>query len=126
MQTFGEPDIDLFASRLNCQCERYVSWMPDPGAFAVDAFSLNWSGFKMYAFPPFSLISRVLQQLLRDSASGILIVPDWPTQSWYPLLMRYLRDPPLSLSHPNLLQLPFAPERQHPLQGRLRLLACHI
>ena len=31
------PDIDLFASRLNFQTS--VSWCPDPGAWAVDAFS---------------------------------------------------------------------------------------
>jgi hypothetical protein len=38
---FGNPDIDLFASRLNKQCPRYASWRPDPEAEFVDAFSLN-------------------------------------------------------------------------------------
>lgn len=32
-----EPDIDLFASRINHQFERYVSFRPDPNAFAIDA-----------------------------------------------------------------------------------------
>ena len=40
--TIWSPDIDLFASRLNFKVEKYVSWHPDPGAYAVDAFSLSW------------------------------------------------------------------------------------
>ena len=35
------PNIDLFASRLNNQFPQYVSFKPDPGAVAVDAFSLK-------------------------------------------------------------------------------------
>ena len=36
--TIWSPDIDLFASRLNFKVEKYVSWHPDPLAYAVDAF----------------------------------------------------------------------------------------
>jgi hypothetical protein len=36
------PEIDLFASRLNHMVHRYVSWQPDPKAFAIDAFSISW------------------------------------------------------------------------------------
>ena len=32
--------IDL---RLNHQLDRYVSWRPDPFAFAIDAFTLDWN-----------------------------------------------------------------------------------
>ncbi|CAB4039951.1 Hypothetical predicted protein, partial [Paramuricea clavata] len=35
--------IDLFASRLTRQLNRYVSWRPDPGAIHVDAFTMNWT-----------------------------------------------------------------------------------
>ena len=35
------PNIDLFASQLNNQFPQYVLFKPDPGAVAVDAFSLN-------------------------------------------------------------------------------------
>lgn len=54
--TFFYPDIDLFASRLNRQLENYISWFPDPQAIKSDAFSINWSEFIPYIFPPFSLI----------------------------------------------------------------------
>lgn len=39
--TFFYPDIDLFASRLNRQLEKYISWFPDPQAITSDAFSIN-------------------------------------------------------------------------------------
>ncbi|CAH3168659.1 unnamed protein product [Porites evermanni] len=55
---FGKPDIDLFASRLNAQVEHYVSWKPHPMANFVDAFTINWSQFFFYAYPPFCLVSR--------------------------------------------------------------------
>ena len=63
---FGNPDIDLFASRLNAQVENYVSWKPHPMAKFVDAFTIEWSQFFFYAFPPFCLISRCVQKTIRD------------------------------------------------------------
>jgi hypothetical protein len=54
------PNIDLFTSRLNHQVERYVALHPDPEAEAIDAFSLDWSSNKCYAFPPFSLLGKVV------------------------------------------------------------------
>ncbi|XP_067679993.1 uncharacterized protein [Haliotis asinina] len=41
---FGRPMLDLFATRLNCQLPIYVSPVPDPAAWAVDALSLESSG----------------------------------------------------------------------------------
>ena len=73
---FGKPDIDFFASRLNHQVPTCVSWEPDPGAMALDAFSLDWGNWFFYAFPPFCLISRVLRKIQMDAAKGILIIPD--------------------------------------------------
>ena len=77
---FGVPEIDLFASRLNAQLDRFVSWAPDPDAESVDAFSLNWRFFAFYTFPPFCLISRCLKKIRTDEATGLMIVPYWPTQ----------------------------------------------
>ena len=62
-QSLFVPDIDLFASRLNFQTKTYVSWTPDPGAWAVDAFSFGWKDFKLCIFPPFSLLGRVFRKL---------------------------------------------------------------
>ena len=87
---FFRPKIDLLASRLNYQVPRYVAWHPDPGAEAVDAFTLDWHSDTFFAFPPFSLLGRVVQNIEDNRAEGILVAPNWPTQPWYPGLMRLL------------------------------------
>ena len=54
--------IDLYASRNNAQRPRYVSGLPDPGAEAVDALSLEWENFQILCYPPFCIIGRCLQK----------------------------------------------------------------
>ena len=70
------PEIDLFATRVNTQFQRYVSYRPDPNATAVDAFSVDWSELKFYAFPPFSVIPAVLSKIQQDESEGICVLPD--------------------------------------------------
>jgi hypothetical protein len=48
---WGNPNIDLFATSLNCKVTTFVSPVPDPRAYAVDAMSLSWEGMFAYAFP---------------------------------------------------------------------------
>ena len=83
VKVLGQPDIDLFASRLNRKTEKFVSWQPDPEAFAIDAFSFNWSDMFFYAFPPFSCVTQTIEKIVEEGASGILVVPWWPTQPWW-------------------------------------------
>ena len=85
-----KPDVDLFASRINHQFPYYVSYIPDPEAIAIDAFSLNWSTLNFYAFPPFSVIPTVLNKLMTEGAQGICVLPDWHTQLWYPRALQLL------------------------------------
>ncbi|PFX12244.1 hypothetical protein AWC38_SpisGene23830 [Stylophora pistillata] len=66
-------DIDLFAFRLNAKLDQFLSWHPEPGASAVDAFSISWSNQRFYAFPPFSLLTRVLEEIRNDVALVLLI-----------------------------------------------------
>ena len=104
------PNIDLFVSRINKQLDKYVSFKPDPDAFAVDAFSLNWSSYNFVAFPPFAFVSRTLQKIQEDSATGVVVAPYWPNQAFYPVLLKMLTDNPVILTaRINFLQLPSAP-----------------
>ena len=59
---FGPFGADLFASRLNTQCPVFFSWRPDPNAIAIDALAHPWTDTINYAFPPFSIINRLLQK----------------------------------------------------------------
>lgn len=72
---FGTPEIDLFASNVNTKCKKFVSWKKDPDSMAVDAFTISWKKFLFYAFPPFTLILKVLQKIVIDKAEGIVVVP---------------------------------------------------
>ena len=76
-----------------------------------------------YAFPPFSLLPRVLAKIRHDKAVVLLIAPVWPTQSWYPLLLQLSTAQPILLPRvDNLLSLPHNQE-QHPLRHKLNLAA---
>ena len=123
---FGKPDIDLFASRLNAQVETYVSWRPQPMAKFVDAFSIDWSQFFFYAFPPFCLISRCVQKIIHDQASGILVIPRWTTQPFFTVVLSLLIEMPrvLKASAQNLIHP--ALDSPHPLHQRLELLVCKL
>ena len=126
-EILGCPTIDLFASRLNAQFTRFVSWRPDPNAIAVDAFTYCWSNELNYIFPPFSLITRVLKKLSEDQAQAILIVPYWPTQPWFATMLHMMVLPPIILpKRKRLLQLPFNLESVHPLAHKMKLMACRL
>ena len=92
-----KPDIDLFASHINHQFPHYVSYRPDPEAIATDAISLNWSNLKLYAFPSLSVIRTMLKKLTTEGAQWISVLPDWPTQSWYPRALQLLKQNPVYL-----------------------------
>jgi hypothetical protein len=104
---FGPFSIDLFASFHNKQVSVYYSWFPDPSALAVDAFEQHWPPSGAYAFPPFTLIAKVLQLIVQQECSLVLIAPCWPHQPWFPLLLQLLIDDPRALPHSlDLLQHP--------------------
>ena len=121
------PDIGLFASRLNFQTSVYVSWCPDPGAWAVDAFSFCWREFKPYIFPPFSLLGRILTKLkVEEVPDALVIAPWWPTAHWYPPLLQLLVQRPILLPQwDELLTLP-QEDFLHPLKDVMRLAAWHV
>ena len=121
------PEIDLFATRINSQFAQYCSLRHDPYASCIDAFSISWFDLKFYCFPPFSCIRQVLQKIRRDSAMGVVVVPKWPKQIWYPYMLRLLAAPPLTLkSSKNLLSLPGWTDMLHPLYHNLNLMVCVV
>ena len=66
----AHPDIDMFASRLNKQFPRYISYRPDPGAYLVDAFSVQWNDLNGYYFPPFSMILKFFKKWNKTKPLG--------------------------------------------------------
>lgn len=120
--SFGIPEIDLFASRINKKCTKFVSWHRDPDAYRIDAFTISWSPYYFYAFPPFCLILRVLQKIISDEAKGIVVVPLWPTQPWFPLYEKLATSE--LIEFPPKLSLLFSPySSKHKLHRSLTLVA---
>ena len=104
-QVWGPFEIDLFADRLNCQEDRFVSWKPDPAVEAVDAFQVKWCQLKGYVFPRFAMLGRCLVKVVQDRATFVVITPTWHTQSWFPRL--------LSMAIASPILLPRQHDRQH-------------
>ena len=110
------PEIDLFATRLNNQVTRFYSWQPDPDALAINAFAQQWHENFMYAFPPFSMISRVLQKIEQERTERVLmILPMWPTQNWWPGALGMLVRAPYLLPR-KCIFLPQNPGETFPLK----------
>ena len=66
-RVWGNPSIDLFATCLNAKLPLYCSLVPDPHAVFEDAFRHPWDDLDLYAFPPFSLIGRVIARVRESS-----------------------------------------------------------
>lgn len=126
IKNFGNPETDLFASRSNAKCNKFISWKPEPDAYAVDAFTVNWKliGF-FYAFPPFTLILKCLRKIIDDDAIGILVFPYWPSQPWFPLLQSIL-DSNILFFNPNKFLLQSHFREYHPLHPKLTLGAARL
>lgn len=90
VQRFGKPVVDLFASHLNCQIQRFFSQYIHPRAEAMDALTSPWPLGLLYAFPPIPLIPRLLWKIgsapVGDSGSSVVapqtvVLDDSPVDS---------------------------------------------
>ena len=90
------PHIDLFATHLNHKLQLYVSPVPDPKAWDIDALNINWTGLTAYAYPPTAL-HRVIQKIRQCYCLIIVIAPGWPGMSWFWDLVQLSTEIPLQL-----------------------------
>ena len=110
IRQFGRSEINMFASRLAKQIPVYASWLPDPESSFIDAFTINWNNIFIYAFPPFSIIWRMLQKIEEECKKAIVIVPLWTTQSWFTRIMQLAISQPI-ITPSQYLKLPGEPKR---------------
>jgi hypothetical protein len=110
------PSIDWFASSSNSKCDQFVSLYYEPQSMAIDALLLPWTDEVNYLFPPFILITRVIQKLKAENLQAVLIHPIWPSSTWWPLLLpitiRTIDLPPIK----HCLHLPNHPRTRHRLR----------
>lgn len=125
VKCFGMPEVDLFATYVSKKCIRFWSWLPDPLAEGVDAFTNTWNEY-FYAFPPFILISRVLKKIRSDQSVGILVVPQWESQPWFPVFKNMITSKILYFKQntDSILDLHF--NRTHTMAAKMTLMAAVV
>ncbi|XP_073408631.1 uncharacterized protein [Dendrobates tinctorius] len=67
VQKWGQPEVDLFATRENRKLKQFCSLNPTENPLEVDAFLIKWDFGLAYAFPPLSLLPLVMKKIRRDS-----------------------------------------------------------
>lgn len=112
---WGIHQVDLFATRLNTQLPKFVSWKKEPQAWKVDAFSFSWKDLNGWANPPFGLIARLLAKVRREGSTITLVAPLWRTQPWFPSLGELCIDFPIILPNRQDLFLPGSLGNQLPM-----------
>jgi hypothetical protein len=83
-----DPVVDWFARSWSAKCQVFYSRFLMPGSAGVDAFDHCWrlpQRQVSYVCPPQMLVAKVLQKVLADKASCLLILPAW-FKSWHSLL----------------------------------------
>ena len=90
LSPWGPAVIDLFANSLNHRLPLYVSPCPDQQALAVNALICQWPVDRvLYAFPPTTILDRVLQKILKVRPRFLLLIaPMLLDAQWYPLLQQ--------------------------------------
>ena len=115
-----QPQVDLFATRFNNKLPQFVSPVPDPQAWAVDALSRSWEDLHPYAFPPATILGKVVEKLQDYPCNRIiLIATGWPNMPWFWDLVAMSSQIPLSAQpsqssistiQPDNVQEPVIPE----------------
>lgn len=85
-QLFGQRTFDRFASPSSARCKNYNSVIPHPDS-SGDAFQQSWLGHENWICPPISLVSKVVDRLMHEGAEAVVVVPYWPSATWFPALI---------------------------------------
>ncbi|CAG8711692.1 3236_t:CDS:10 [Cetraspora pellucida] len=78
-QIWGPMDLDAFVNYKNYMTPAYISWKPDPKA-------------RIWANPPWILLPRVLNKVIREKLTIVIVFPRWPLAPWFPVLLSLLDD----------------------------------
>ena len=83
---WGPFTLDCFADNQNKKVPRFYSRYHCPYSLGVNAFYSNWEGENVYLVPPIYLIPDTIRHIEYCRVPGVLVVPDWPSAVFYPLL----------------------------------------
>ncbi|XP_062603797.1 uncharacterized protein LOC134265592 [Saccostrea cucullata] len=83
---WGVHTVDRFSTHYNKKCERFNSKYWCPGTEAIDAFTQVWVSENNWLVPPPIFIPRVINKMVAEKASGTLIIPEWKSSPFWPLI----------------------------------------
>ena len=83
---FGRLEVDRFADPRNTKLPRFDSRYHCTGCETVNTFTANWSHTFNWLCPPIALIAATLKHAKLCQARGVLMVPEWPSAYYWPLL----------------------------------------
>jgi hypothetical protein len=84
------PNFDRFANNWNTKCANFNSLAYCVGSKGTNAFNYSWGGnAKNWLFPPPRLIMQSVLHLEKCKGVGLLLIPQWKSAVFYPLLMEY-------------------------------------
>ena len=90
---WGPHTVDRFADHTNTQVPRFNSRFWVPGSEAVDSFTCDWGIENNWWCPPICLVPRVVRHAQKTRARGTLVIPQWPSAPFWPLLFPNGSDP---------------------------------
>ena len=121
---------NVVADRLSREHHSEHEWMLNRHIFSK--LCVLYPGLSIYLFATTlnAQLPRFASSRLdpRAEAQGVLLVPAWPTQTWYTRLLQMLSGQPVVMvrtAHSDLLIHPSGP-KMYNLQGRLGLMACPV
>jgi ribonuclease HI len=79
-QMWGPHTCDRFASNMNHQTLCYNDRQ-------MNTFTQDWEHHVNWLVPPFRLIGNALRMVAQSRSRATIIIPWWPAQTWWPLLM---------------------------------------
>ena len=80
---------------------------------------LDWESSALTTRPLLNMLvgARILK-IKQEGAPGVMIIPLWNAQFWFPMMVSLLQDF-LVILPPNILALPFNQDQQHPLYSKI-------
>ena len=84
---WGPFSVDCFANDYNKRLDRFFSLYNSPGCAGVDAFCFNWKDELCLLVPPVCVVGKTLRHLQLCNATGVLVVPAWPSAHYWPMLL---------------------------------------
>ncbi|CAC5391899.1 unnamed protein product [Mytilus coruscus] len=83
---WGPHEVDWFASDHNFKLLVFYSRFWNENSSGIDAFTVDWYGVNGLFVPIVFLIPRVINYMRQCNPVGTLIVPCWPSASYWPML----------------------------------------